>query len=144
MLIDCPECGRRVSDRAVVCPDCAFPIAEEIRAARAREEAELERTSRVEDGEVDCAACEARGFRLFERVDEAGARRQEFAWCRACEHSGRVALFRSAAGYFAVAWARVEAFRAGEMGHDDEGVLALGERRPEGHRYPAKGPRKRG
>ena len=26
-LIDCPDCGRRVSDAAVACPDCARPIA---------------------------------------------------------------------------------------------------------------------
>lgn len=27
-LIKCPECGREVSDRATVCPNCAYPIAE--------------------------------------------------------------------------------------------------------------------
>src|SRR5207248_763503 len=26
-LIDCPDCGRRVSDAAQACPDCARPIA---------------------------------------------------------------------------------------------------------------------
>jgi hypothetical protein len=26
-LIDCPDCGRRVSDAALACPDCARPIA---------------------------------------------------------------------------------------------------------------------
>ena len=26
-LIDCPECGKRVSDRAATCPDCGCPIA---------------------------------------------------------------------------------------------------------------------
>jgi len=26
-LINCPECGRSVSDKAKACPDCAFPIA---------------------------------------------------------------------------------------------------------------------
>lgn len=25
-LIECPECGRKVSDQAVACPSCAFPI----------------------------------------------------------------------------------------------------------------------
>ena len=25
-LIKCPECGREVSDRAGVCPNCAFPL----------------------------------------------------------------------------------------------------------------------
>lgn len=27
-MIECPECGRRVSSMAKVCPDCGYPIAE--------------------------------------------------------------------------------------------------------------------
>lgn len=27
-LIKCPECGREISDRAVACPGCGFPVAE--------------------------------------------------------------------------------------------------------------------
>ncbi len=27
-LIDCPECGREVSDSATVCPECAYPVGE--------------------------------------------------------------------------------------------------------------------
>ncbi len=27
-LIECPECGREISDRASACPECACPIAE--------------------------------------------------------------------------------------------------------------------
>ena len=26
-LIECPECGRKVSSMAKVCPDCGYPIA---------------------------------------------------------------------------------------------------------------------
>ena len=26
-LIECPECGREVSDSAAVCPECAYPVA---------------------------------------------------------------------------------------------------------------------
>ncbi len=26
-LIQCPECGRKVSDQAAACPDCGYPIA---------------------------------------------------------------------------------------------------------------------
>lgn len=29
-LITCPECGREISDRAVCCPHCGYPIAQEI------------------------------------------------------------------------------------------------------------------
>ncbi len=27
-MIKCPECGKEVSDKAIACPNCAFPIAE--------------------------------------------------------------------------------------------------------------------
>ena len=27
-IIKCPECGKEVSDKAKVCPNCAYPIAE--------------------------------------------------------------------------------------------------------------------
>jgi zinc-ribbon domain len=26
-LMDCPECGKEISDRASTCPSCAFPMA---------------------------------------------------------------------------------------------------------------------
>ena len=25
-LINCPECGKQISDRAASCPDCGYPI----------------------------------------------------------------------------------------------------------------------
>jgi hypothetical protein len=34
-LIKCPECGREVSDQATACPQCGFPIKEEIANAAA-------------------------------------------------------------------------------------------------------------
>ena len=30
MLIECPECKKTVSDKAVACPDCGYPIASEV------------------------------------------------------------------------------------------------------------------
>lgn len=33
-LIDCPECGTEVSDRAAACPQCAYPIARGERGGR--------------------------------------------------------------------------------------------------------------
>lgn len=33
-LITCPECGMKVSDRAVACPNCGFPIAEAVAPAQ--------------------------------------------------------------------------------------------------------------
>lgn len=35
-LIDCPECEKRISDKAASCPHCGYPLAEE-RAGRRRE-----------------------------------------------------------------------------------------------------------
>lgn len=34
-LIPCPECDKEVSDRARACPNCGFPVAEEIGRALA-------------------------------------------------------------------------------------------------------------
>ncbi len=33
-LVDCPECGKRVSTLAVACPHCGFPLSRGARAAR--------------------------------------------------------------------------------------------------------------
>jgi ribosomal protein L37E len=35
-LIVCPECKRQVSDKAKACPNCGYPIEEELRKAKAR------------------------------------------------------------------------------------------------------------
>ena len=32
-LIDCPECGRKVSREATACPQCGYPVAERLGAA---------------------------------------------------------------------------------------------------------------
>lgn len=32
-LIDCPECGRNISDRAIDCPQCGFPVQDLARAS---------------------------------------------------------------------------------------------------------------
>jgi len=29
-MIDCPECGKQVSDKAPACPDCGVPIAQQV------------------------------------------------------------------------------------------------------------------
>lgn len=138
MLISCPECERQVSDRAAACPGCGFPIADHVAAEAAQAARAAERRSRAREGEVDCVACEARGFRM---VEPEGGGGQVFAWCAACEHSGRVPLCRSTDGYFAVAWGKLEAFLQGEVDAGGD-VHALGAERPTGHRYPQAGPRK--
>ena len=47
MLIACPECEHRVSDRAPSCPSCGFPIAEEMAKLAAAQAAEQARASEV-------------------------------------------------------------------------------------------------
>jgi hypothetical protein len=138
MLISCPECERQVSDRAVACPACGFPIAEHVAAEAARAARAEERSTREHVGEVDCVACEARGFRM---VEPEGGGGQMFAWCVVCEHSGRVPLCRSTDGFFAVSWGTLDAFLRGEVDAGGD-VRALGAERPKGHRYPQAGPRR--
>jgi hypothetical protein len=141
MLLDCPECGHRVSDRAVACPSCGFPVAEHV-AELARADAErADRSARQAVGEVDCVHCEARGFRNME-VTVDGEVRQAFEWCSSCEHTGRVVLCRSTSGYYAVEARHVDAFLTGADTIDDSAVVRLGRDPPQGHRYPKAGPRK--
>jgi hypothetical protein len=135
MLIECPDCGRRVSDRAKVCPDCACPVAEVLTERQNHERAAEALKSRGKtEREVDCPKCEARGFY---KCEDGYAE-----WCVACEHTGRLALCTSAQGYFAVARYAVEKFLAGELHAETSGVVFfLGEREPRGHRYPNPAPR---
>lgn len=134
MLIECPECGRKVSDRAKSCPDCGFPVAEEVSAKREAERAaEIVKTRRQTDREVDCVKCEARGF----YTSDDGL----FGWCWICEHTGRVPLCRADDGYYAVAGKSVASFLAGEASPDGENVVFLGPEPPPAHRYPASGKR---
>src|SRR4051794_34440499 len=44
-LINCPECGARVSDRAPACPKCGCPISEPPRERRSHEPAPVHITS---------------------------------------------------------------------------------------------------
>lgn len=137
VLVECPECAQRVSDRAAACPQCGFPVAAEWEARREREAADAERSGRKKIGEVDCVNCAARGFVTEGPEDRPGA----FSWCASCEHSGRVPLIQSPRGFWAVAFASLEAFLGGE---DLAGpnVVFISEHGPEGHRYAQAGPRK--
>ncbi|MCR9162389.1 MAG: hypothetical protein ACE37F_31685 [Nannocystaceae bacterium] len=139
MLVDCPECEHRVSDRAAACPQCGFPIAAELAAQREREAAEADRTQRERVGDVDCAICDARGFTTEGPEDRPTA----FSWCETCKHSGRVPLVKSPKGYWAVGFASEQAFLQGEELRSPNAVY-LGDHAPEGHRYPEAGPRRDG
>lgn len=140
MLVSCPECAREVSERAVACPGCGFPIAAELAAATAASVRTTDREGRSRVGEVDCPSCDARGFRTFDEADSDGRVSQSFAWCDRCEHTGRIVLARSPRGYYAVTPNQLDAFVAGAI---DEGEHAtfLGTTPPGGHRYPAPGSR---
>ena len=136
VLVDCPECEHRVSDRAAACPQCGFPIADEMKARREREAEEVDRAQREHVGEVDCTICNARGFVTEGPKDRPSA----FSWCVTCEHSGRVPLVRSPKGYWAVGFTALGAFLDGEEASSPNAVY-LGEHAPEGHRYPQAGKR---
>lgn len=125
-----------MSDRAAACPQCGFPIAEEIAAAREREAIEADRTARERIGDVDCAACEARGFTTEGPED----RPTTFSWCVTCEHSGRVPLVKSPRGFWAVGYSVLESFLGG-ADLEQPNVVFLGEHAPDGHRYENAGPR---
>lgn len=137
MLIECPECERKVSDRAKACPDCGFPVAEEVQKAKAQDAADAAKKTRKLAGEVDCPFCAARGFSMF-TPEEGGA--QHFKWCTQCARSGRLTLVESSEGYFAVALASADAFVRGDDVPETE-FAALGTNRPEGFRYPEASPR---
>jgi hypothetical protein len=140
MLVACPECERRVSDRAAACPDCGFPVSEHFAAERAKAAVVEARKTRREIGEVDCAACDARGFRTFTETFE-GRSESVFEWCTTCEHTGRTALVEASDGFFAVARGELARFLAGEIDADAQKVHHLGTERPAGFRYPEAGPR---
>lgn len=137
MLIPCPECGTKVSDRAKACINCGFPVAEHVAEQNAAREAEQDRKTRTRVGEVDCPHCKARGFVMLKPEKEGDP--ETFYWCDACEHTGRVALCRSDRGYWAVDLPEVEAFLAGRDVGDNHAHF-LGKDAPEGHRYEKPGP----
>ncbi|GAB5547889.1 MAG: hypothetical protein RLO52_36885 [Sandaracinaceae bacterium] len=133
-LIECPDCERKVSDRAQTCPDCACPVAEvvaEQRAEAARAEAVGSRE--VTQEETDCPPCKARGF-----VEHADGR---ISWCAVCEHSGRVTLCLASDGFYAVARYATDRFVEGELHPDSSGVVFhIGEQKPP-LKYKAAGER---
>ncbi|MCZ7685621.1 MAG: hypothetical protein M5U28_45325 [Sandaracinaceae bacterium] len=135
MLIECPDCGRKVSDRAKECPDCSCPVAEVLAERRAEEERAAAIASRRPlDREVDCPRCEARG--CYANDDGTAA------WCTPCEHSGRLILCVATDGYFGVARYAVERFLAGELHAGTSGVVFfVGASEPTTHRFEKAAPR---
>jgi hypothetical protein len=139
MLIPCPECERKVSDRAKACPDCGFPVAEHVGDQLAATERAARLASRERVGEIDCPRCEARGFVQFETTDELGHTREVFTWCSDCKHGGRVHQCRDLTGYYAVSLPALEQFLAGEIDEGDAGVSFVGAVRITEHRYSRPG-----
>lgn len=54
-LIKCPECNKQVSDKAVACPNCGFPIKDSFEKKTIDEKFQDEL-----DGDVQCPYCEAK------------------------------------------------------------------------------------
>lgn len=136
MLIDCPECSKHVSDRAVACPDCGFPIREWVGEAQQSAEEQQAIESREEVGAVDCVICQARGFVM---LNQAQHNTSGFTWCPICGHSGRVVLCHASDGYYAVSQIQLAGFLAGELNRDAPGVDYLGDGKPEAFRFPQAG-----
>jgi hypothetical protein len=139
MLIPCPECERKVSDRAKACPECGFPVSDWVAERAAAERLAAARASRERVGETDCPSCEARGFVNFSETTPEGETRELFSWCVDCRHSGRVHQCRDSEGYYAVSYAAFEAFLSGELDGEAEGVHFLGTEAVTEHRYPQAG-----
>ncbi len=136
MLIGCPECEKKVSDRAKACPDCGFPIAEHLQEQREQDVAQQDRASRKRVGETDCPVCKARGFATDQETLDDGSTK---GWCSMCEHTGRLHLVQSSKGFWAVSDRELEAFVAGGEA-TDESARFVGEARPD-LRYPNQPPR---
>jgi len=133
-LIECPDCGRKVSDRASTCPDCACPVSEVVAEMRVKSDRErVAQTREMLDETVDCPRCEARGFYSG---DEG-----HYIWCVACEHTGRLVLGKAEDGYYAVARYATERFLAAEIHPGSSGVVFFLEKKPPGHRFPKASPR---
>lgn len=134
-LIECPDCGRKISDRARECPDCMCPVAEVVSEQRADQaRAAAIPTREKTDREVDCPNCEARGVY---KCDDGYAE-----WCVPCEHTGRLVLCKASDGWYGVATYAVERFLAGELHPDSSGVVFfVGDKEPGGHKYPQAGER---
>ncbi|KIG18406.1 hypothetical protein DB30_00691 [Enhygromyxa salina] len=139
MLISCPECERKVSDRAKACPDCGFPVAEHVAEQAAAAERAARLASRERVGEIDCPSCDARGFAYFEAKNDEGETRQMFGWCEACKHSGRVHQCKDVAGYYAVSHPALDPFLRGELDAPAEGVVFVGTQLVAEHRYEQAG-----
>lgn len=139
MLIACPECERKVSDRAKACPDCGFPVHEHVVEQRelGRREALVESRERV--GEIDCPHCDARGFKNHSETDSEGVVRQMFGWCAECKHSGRVHQCRDLDGYYAVGHAALEDFLSGAIDASADAVSFVGTEMIVEHRYAQAG-----
>ena len=127
-LIECPDCERKISERARECPDCMCPVAEVIAEKRAEQvRQESLQTRERTDREVDCPKCEARGVY---KCEDGYAE-----WCVPCEHTGRLVLCKSSAGWFGVALYAVDRFLSGELHPESSGVVFTIEKEPTRFRY---------
>jgi hypothetical protein len=139
MLIPCPECERKVSDRAAACPECGFPIREWLAEREQAERREHARQTRARVGEADCPSCDARGFVIFSEADDKGVERPGFTWCVDCKHTGRVPQCRDSEGHWAVSHALIDGFLAGTIDPPRDGLHFLGSVPASEHRYTRVG-----
>lgn len=124
-LVECPDCGRKISDRAAVCPDCSCPVKEVLEERRAEERKAASLKSRKSHGrDVDCPRCEAKGWHPLPEKDLV-------QWCIPCEATGRVILCEDDSGFLGVAPYAVERWLGGDLDPETSGVVFyLGKREP--------------
>lgn len=134
-LIACPDCERKISDRAKQCPDCMCPVAEVIAEQRAESERDATIPTRERtDRDVDCPNCEARG--VYQCEDGYAE------WCVPCEHTGRLVLCKASDGWYGVATYAVDRFLRGDLHHGTSGVVYfVSKTEPTSYRYPQPGER---
>ncbi len=72
-LIECNECGKKVSSKALSCPECGYPIADEAEVeAIGTPVTTVQETSKAIKSHIAMAACLIIGGCTFSMVSSAG------------------------------------------------------------------------
>lgn len=69
-LINCPECGKEISDKATACPECGYPIADYLKDKTMHDKSEKCSCCGYEN-EPGTAYCQKCGIRLSKHVNSA-------------------------------------------------------------------------
>lgn len=70
-LINCPECGREISDKAVSCPNCGYPLVDTSVAKLLKDDVKVEDV-KVEEKKVFCPLCGAANLSINKSCARCG------------------------------------------------------------------------